>query len=100
MSWNDVNFKEKFLKDPIGAMHAAYGYVCPFDVKFEAKASGPDNEHYYDALHTGGWVGTNNTVELCLPPAPAREQRAEALAAYNHDCIFFLREKSSEGRGK
>ena len=101
LTWNpDGKFKQKFLENPLGAMQEAFDYECPFDLALQATESGPGNEHHYDALHTGGWVGTNNAVELRLPPAPAKEQRAEALAAYNHDFIFFLREKSTEPGGK
>lgn len=94
LTWKNKGFEERFLKHPLLAMEQEFDYSCPFELDFKAKRSGPDNPHRYDAKTTGGWVGTNNEVVLCLPPAPAKEERAEALAAYNQQFIFFLREKA------
>jgi ribosomally synthesized peptide (two-chain TOMM family) len=95
LTWkkNNKGFEERFLKNPLLAMEQEFNYLCPFEIDFKAKRSGPGNPHFYDAKTTGGWVGTNNGVGLCLPPAPPKEERAEALAAYNQQFIFFLREK-------
>jgi ribosomally synthesized peptide (two-chain TOMM family) len=97
IAWNDDNneFKKDFFDDPIGAMKKHFQYDCPFDVRMTANPSDEvSNPHHFDPTHTGGWVGTNNTIRLFLPPAPKDpKQKAEALAAFNQARVLFLSRK-------
>jgi len=90
ITWNHERFRTQFLENPLLAMNSQFGYDCPFDVTMKAKRA----DDHFDPVHTGGWVGANNTVRLYLPPVPEDpKQKAEALATFNQDRVLFLSRK-------
>ena len=97
ISWHDRTFAEVFRSDPFAAMKKWFGYDCPYALKMNVKLSNENkNPHHFMPVETGGWVGTNNTIRLYLPPRPKDPaQRAEALAAYNQAYTLFLSDNES-----
>lgn len=95
-SWQDEHFKNAFVETPLQAMENGCGYQCPFNVGMKVKLSNPTtNPHWFDPVHTGGWIGTNNTVRLYIPPAPTDpKQKAEALATFTQAHSIFFSRKS------
>ncbi|MEM7251274.1 MAG: BMA_0021/BMA_0022 family TOMM bacteriocin [Pseudomonadota bacterium] len=94
LAWKDEAFKRDFLKDPAKAMEEAFGYVWPYNVEFEAFAS---RERWQPEL-VQGWRGAINVIELPLPPAPPKDQRAEAIGVYGAEHLIFLTDHKGEKR--
>ena len=84
-AWREPSFQELCMNAPLEAIKEMFDGDFPFEhLSMTIKPSGPNNPHYFDPAHTGGWVGKNDVVTFYLPPPPEdQEQRAEALAAYN-----------------
>jgi len=102
MTWNDPVFRAQLLKNPLATMKESLDYDCPFDLYMSARADGDGDESGKDKfapIYTGGWIGDGDLIRLNLPPAPEDPRhRAEALAAFNQDHIFFLPHKSRKPR--
>lgn len=80
LAWNDPTFFDQLVEDPKDALEKHFGYEYPVPVELKVQR---DTSTWLPDL-VGGWKTNQlNALELILPPAPAQEQMAVALAAYN-----------------
>ncbi|TKC86002.1 hypothetical protein FAZ69_22100 [Trinickia terrae] len=80
-TWHDEAFRERLKANPKEALRERFGYRYPFKLALKVNFDTAE----WTPVSNGGWTALeNNSLELVLPPAPARrEQYAAALAAYN-----------------
>ncbi|KVE38735.1 BMA_0021/BMA_0022 family TOMM bacteriocin [Burkholderia sp. TSV86] len=80
VAWNDNDYLDQLLADPVKALHDKFDYRFPLAVDLKAVAETAT----WTPETTAGWTCIkNNVLELVLPPAPPQDQEAVALAAYN-----------------
>ena len=86
-AWQDEAFHEQLKLSPKVALKEAFDYDFPFNLDLKTN----DDNAAWDQTEQGGWlVYEQNDLEMILPPPPAPEQEAVALAAYNAQHISFL----------
>ncbi|AUX23792.1 hypothetical protein SOCEGT47_043220 [Sorangium cellulosum] len=83
LAWRNEQFKRDLLKDPRRALEQQFNYQLPWQMELIVK----EGEGQWDATtdgRAGKWNDLSNmTLTIPLPPAPAAQDAAIALANYS-----------------
>ncbi len=83
-AWQDPKFQDLLLTDTIAALKT-FDYDVPNGLKLDVKKY-EGNEAYQEQNGVNGWIHMTNElsshVTMILPPAPAVDEQAIALADY------------------